>query len=222
MSTKYKVLLADDHRLMRAGLKSLIEKFGDFEVVGEADDGLQAVQIARHSNPDIAVIDLTMPGMNGLDAIARIAHESPNTRIIALSMHTSEHYVLEALRAGAKAYVVKDCAVDELECALRAVCRHESYLSTSISGYVLDALNRNTHGDKSLGNNETGVGVLTKRQREILQLIAEGHSTKDIADRLFISVKTVETHRIQLMRRLEIHDVASLTRFAIRSGMSTL
>lgn len=217
--SRYTVLLADDHRLMRAGLKTLIESFGDLEVVGEADDGLQATHFARRYTPDIAVIDLTMPGMNGLDAIARIVRESPRTRIVALSMHTAEHYVLEALRAGAKAYVVKDCAVDELERALRAVCRHESYLSPSISGHVLGTLHRKTEGDKPQEGMRTAFDTLTRRQREVLQLIAEGYSTREIAKRLSVSTKTIETHRAKIMQRLDIYDVASLTRFAIRSGM---
>jgi DNA-binding NarL/FixJ family response regulator len=217
--TKTRVLLADDHRLVRAGLRALIEELGDYEVVAEADDGREAVQLALEHQPDIAVLDLTMAGMNGLDATARIARECPGTRIVILSMHATEHYVLEALCSGALAYVVKDCAIDELEQALRLVSRGESYLSPAISRHVIGGLTRMARGDRGGRNGDTAMDTLTQRQREILQLIAEGHSTRSIAERLCISIKTVETHRAQIMRRLDIHDVASLTRFAIRNGL---
>ncbi len=190
------IVLADDHTLVRAGLRSLLESLGSFQVVGEAADGREAVRLARQLSPDIVLMDIAMPGLNGLDATARIAREAPASRVIILSMHTAENYVLEALRAGAVGYVVKDAAVTELDLALRAVRRGERWLTPG-----------------------SGLDLLTVRQREILQLIAEGHSTREIASRLSISIKTAETHRAQVMERLGIHDVAGLTRFALRVGL---
>lgn len=211
-----RVLLADDHTLVRAGLRALVDQFAGFCVIAEAADGREAVRLARQLEPDIALIDLSMPNMNGLDAIAVIAKETPKTQIVALSMHTAEHYVLEALRAGAVGYVVKDAAVRDLEQALRAIRQGERWLSPSASRHLLDEYLR-LAGDQT--TTATGLDVLTLRQREILQLIAEGCSTREIADRLSISVKTAETHRAQIMDRLKIRDVAGLTRFAVRTGL---
>jgi len=219
--SKIRILLADDHRLVRAGLKALIEEFGDYEVVAEADDGRTALQLAIQHAPEVAVLDLTMPGMNGLDATAHIVRECPKTRVIILSMHATEHYVLEALGAGATGYVLKDCAVDELGEALRQLARGGSYLSPMISQHVVGGLARMARGQQSAEESDAVAPRLTLRQREILQLIAEGHSTREIAVRLAISHKTVETHRAHLMRRLEIFDTASLTRYAIRIGLIT-
>ncbi|CDH45116.1 MAG: response regulator transcription factor [Candidatus Competibacteraceae bacterium] len=211
-----KVLLADDHTLVRAGLRALIEGFEGFCVVAETGDGREAVRLIRQLQPDIALIDISMPGLNGLDATALISRETPDTRVIILSMHTAETYVLEAIRAGASGYVVKDSAVDEMERALRAIQKGERWLSPSVSRHLLDEYLRLVRGQPMAGS---GMEALTPRQREILQLIAEGHSTREIADRLSISVKTVETHRAQIMERLNIRDVAGLTRFALRTGL---
>lgn len=213
-----RVLLVDDHALVRAGLRALIQAFDGFEVVAEAGDGREAMRLARQLEPDVVVMDLTMPGLNGLDATVRILQEVKTTQVVVLSMHTAENYVLEALRAGAAGYVVKDAAVDDLERALRAVIKGERYLSPAVSRHVLDDYLRLVRGH---GTSEprSGSEVLTQRQREILQLIAEGQSTREIAQRLSVSVKTVETHRAQIMERLDIHDVAGLTRFAIRVGL---
>ncbi len=211
-----KVLLADDHTLVRAGLRSLIDGFEGFCVVAETGDGREAVHLTRQLQPDIALLDISMPGLNGLDATALIARETPNTRVVILSMHTAETYVLEALRAGAVGYVVKDAAVDEMERALRAVQKGERWLSPSVSRHLLDEYLRLARGQPMVGSS---MEALTPRQREILQLIAEGHSTREIADRLTISTKTVETHRAQIMDRLNIRDVAGLTRFALRAGL---
>jgi DNA-binding NarL/FixJ family response regulator len=214
------VLLADDHTLVRAGMRALVEGFDGFSVVAEAADGREAVTLAQQLNPDLALIDIGMPGLNGLDAAALIAKESPQTRVLILSMHTAENYVLEAMRAGAVAYVVKDAAVDELERALRAVLRGERWLSPTVSRHLLDEYLRLSRGAVP-AEIPGGLDLLTSRQREILQLIAEGHGTREIADRLAISVKTVESHRAQLMARLGIYDVAGLTRFAIRVGLTS-
>lgn len=214
--TEIKVLLADDHTLVRAGLRTLIQGFEGFRVVAETGDGREAVRLARQLEPNIALIDISMPGLNGLDATALISRETPDTRVVILSMHTAETYVLEALRAGAVGYVVKDAAVDEMERALRAVQKGERWLSPSVSRHLLDEYLRLVRSQPMVGS---GMDALTARQREILQLIAEGHSTREMADRLSISIKTVETHRAQLMERLNIHDVAGLTRFALRAGL---
>lgn len=211
MSDK-RILLVDDHALVRGGVRALIDGFDGFAVVGEAADGREALAAARTLAPDIVVMDIGMPGLNGLDATLRIRQACPATVVLALSMHAGEHYVSEALRAGARGYVVKDAAPEELERALRTVAAGRRYLSAGLRPNGLLAAAR---GDAAGGGGPT----LTSRQREILQLVAEGHSTRDIAARLCISVKTVETHRAQLMQRLGIYDVAGLTRHAIRIGL---
>lgn len=213
---KTRVLLADDHQLVRAGMRALIDGLPGFEIVGEAADGREVVRLARDDGIDIVVMDLSMPGLNGLDATAYIVKEHPEIRVVILSMHTSENYVLDALRAGARGYVIKDSAPEELERALRAIAAGQRYLSPAISHYLLDDYLRLTRGG---GDPQKESAQLTPRQREILQLIAEGRSTREIAERLSISIKTVETHRGQIMQRLNVRDVASLTRYAIRLGL---
>jgi DNA-binding NarL/FixJ family response regulator len=213
-----RVLLADDHTLVRAGLRALVNGFVGFRVIAEASDGREAARLVRQLEPEIALLDIGMPGLNGLDATALIAQGTPNTQVVILSMHTAENYVLEALRAGAVGYVVKDAAVEELERALRAVRKGERWLSPAVSRHLLDEYLR-LAGSQAGAADPTAAELLTPRQREILQLIAEGRSTREIADRLSISVKTAETHRAQLMDRLDIHDVAGLTRHAIRIGL---
>lgn len=213
-----KVLLVDDHALVRAGMRALIEGFDGFRVVGECGDGREALRLARQLEPDIVVMDLSMPGLNGLEATARLSAEHPGVRVVVLSMHTAENYVLEALRAGAVAYVIKDSAVEDLDRALTAVAAGERYLSPAISQLVLGDYLRLLRGG-SAGAAAPSADPLTTRQREVLQLIAEGRSTREIAERLSLSVKTVETHRAQIMERLAIRDVAGLTRYAIRAGI---
>lgn len=213
-----RVLLADDHQLVRAGMRALIDGLPGFEVIGEAADGREVLRLARDDGIDLVVIDLSMPGLNGLDATARIVKDHPEIRVVILSMHTSENYVLDALRAGAQGYVIKDSAPEELERALRAVAAGQRYLSPAISRYLLDDYLRLARGG---GEPQKAAAQLTPRQREILQLIAEGRSTREIAGRLSISIKTVETHRAQIMERLDVRDVASLTRYAIRLGLIT-
>lgn len=203
-----RVLLVNDHALVRGGLRALIGGFTGFTVVGEAADGREALARVAELTPDIVVMDLSMPGLNGLDATARIHAEHPDCVVLALSMHTAAHYVGEALRAGAAGYLIKDSAPKELEHGLRALAAGQRYLSPQVAGQPPAA-----------GGAPSGAEPLTARQREILQLIAEGRSTREIATRLFISVKTVETHRAQIMQRLGIFDVAGLTRHAIRIGL---
>lgn len=213
-----RVLLADDHTLMRAGLRKLVEGIQGFQVIAEASDGRETVRLAREREPDIVLLDISMPGLNGLDATALIVKAVPATRVVVLSMHTTEGYVLAALRAGAVGYVVKDAAVDELERALRAVGNGQGWLSPVVSRHLFDDYLRLAASREDVPS-AVGNELLTPRQREILQLVAEGCTTRDIAKRLCVSLRTVETHRAQLMERLNIHDVAGLTRFAIRSGL---
>jgi DNA-binding NarL/FixJ family response regulator len=210
---KTRVLLADDHNLVRAGIRSLLEKMTEIEVVAETGNGREAIELTKTLLPDVILMDIAIPGLNGLEALARLTKELPAVKVIILSMYANEEYVLQALRAGARGYLVKDVAVSELELAVRAVTRGETYLSSRISRRVISSyLER-------LGNESSLREELTPRQREIIQLIAEGNSTKDIAFLLKVSVKTVEAHRAQVMARLGIHDVVGLVRFAMRSGL---
>ena len=208
-----RVLLADDHTLMRAGIRALLEKVPDVEVVGEANDGRQALSLVESVRPHIVLMDIAMAKLNGLEAAARLARESPDVKVIILSMHTSEEYVVRALRAGAAGYLLKNSAIAEVQLALQAVLRGETYLSRAIPGEAIASRLA------SLPRSPDPLERLTPRQREILQLIGESKSTKEIAFELKVSAKTVETHRAQLMSRLNMHDVASLVRYAIRAGL---
>lgn len=213
---KISVLLADDHVIVRSGLRALIDAMEDAEVIAEASNGHDAVTLARRLNPQVALLDIAMPQLNGIEAAARITQECPNTRVVMLSMHTTAQYVTAAIRAGALGYVVKDAAVDELAEALRSAAKGRSYVSASVSSHLVQALQRPTgEGGAQL----PALDTLSPRQRETLQLIAEGHSTRAIGEFLNISPKTVETHRAELMRRLSIFDVAGLTRYALREGL---
>jgi DNA-binding NarL/FixJ family response regulator len=208
------ILLAEDHALVRAGIRALLQRMQDVAVVGEACTGREALVLVGTLHPDIVLMDITMPDLNGLEAAARLAREEPRTRTIILSMHAAEEYVRQALKAGAAGYVLKDAAPAELELAIRAVARGETFLSPGVARQVMDGYvsGRGTETSHALDR-------LTPRQREVLQLIAQGKSTKDMAFDLGISVKTVETHRAQLMDRLDIHDVAGLVRLAVRMGL---
>lgn len=210
-----RVLLADDHRLVRAGIRSLLEEIPNVEVVAEAGDGRETLDLVRQHNPNIAMIDVAMKGLNGLEVARHMSRDFPHVKVLILSMHTNEEYVIKALKGGAAGYLIKDAATEELSLALKAVSKGETYLSPIISKGVIDNLIA-----LSEGRSETG-DILTPRQREILQLIAEGKSTKEIAAILGVSVKTVETHRTQLMNRLDIHDIAGLVRYAVRTGLIT-
>jgi DNA-binding NarL/FixJ family response regulator len=208
-----RVLVADDHALFRAGVRKLLQSFEGIQVVGEAADGHEALRLSGTERPDVLLMDIGMPGLNGVEAAARLTREGPRPRVVILSMHTGEDHVLRAIRAGAAGYLLKDASPAELEAAVRAAARGEIYLSPAISRYVVDDYVRRAGGDRS------PLDRLTSRQREVLQLIAEGNTTKAIATRLGLSVKTVETHRAQLMERLEARDVATLVRLAIRVGL---
>ena len=207
-----RVLLADDHALVRAGMRSLLRDIAGIEVVGEAADGAEALAVAAREKPDVVLLDIAMKGMSGLEAATRFREQHPGIKVIILSMHASEEYVLQALRAGAAAYLIKDSATAELELALKSVVRGETYLSPAISRQVVEGYVRRV----SAGAAED---PLTPRQREVLKGIAEGRSTKEIAFSLGLSVKTVETHRAQVMERLGIRDIAGLVRYAMRTGL---
>jgi DNA-binding NarL/FixJ family response regulator len=208
-----RVLLADDHALVRAGIRSLLGTLSGVEVVAEAGDGHEALGLVETLRPDIVLMDIAMPGLNGLEATARIVRAHPGTRVIILSMHVSEEYGARALRAGAAGYLPKDADVRELELAIGAVARGDTYLSPAVSTHVVADYRRR------LAEAPDALARLSPRQREVLQLLAEGSSTKEIAFRLKLSIKTVETHRAQIMARLDIHDLAGLVRFAVRTGL---
>ncbi|PZO42244.1 MAG: DNA-binding response regulator [Leptolyngbya sp.] len=215
MST-IQLVIADNHTLVRAGFRSLVEELDGIEVVGEAENGRDALQLVETLKPQIVLMDIAMPEMNGLEATARISREFPQVKVLILSMHANEEYVYQALRSGASGYLLKDSGAEELELALRAIARGETYLCPAVSKYVVSDYVRRLNQD------QTPLDQITPRQREILQLIAEGKSTKEIAELLYISTKTVETHRTQLMDRLDIHDIAGLVRYAIRIGLVVL
>jgi len=207
-----KVLIVDDHPLMRTGIRTLLERTLHNPQVSEAADGREALEIARRMRPDIVLLDISMPGLNGVEAARRFTTELPECRVIMLSMHCHEERVAQCVRAGAMGYLVKDCAVSEVGAAIESVQRGDLYISRHVPAVVAKVLERQTDGTSPLE-------LLSARQREILQLIAEGQSTKEIGYLLNLSGKTVETHRRLLMQRLEIYDVAGLARFAVRTGL---
>ena len=209
-----RVILADDHTLVRAGIRALLEKLPGVEVMGEASDGREVLNLVKLHRPDVVLMDIAMPGLNGLEAAARMAKEFPDVRVIILSMHHNEEYVWRALKAGAAGYLLKKAATTELETALQRVAHGEIYLSREIStrlpkNFLLDGI----------ANRKSPLEQLTGRQREILQLIAEGQNTKGIAEILKVSPKTVEYHRMKLMGCLNVHDIPGLVRFALRVGL---
>ena len=213
MST-LRVVLADDHALVRAGFRSLLEALAGVQVVGEAADGREALRLIGELRPDLALIDIAMPGLNGLEVVGRVAKEHPRTRVIVVSMHAQDEYVRRALVAGAAGYMLKHADGKELEMAIRAVAAGETWLSPSVSKKVVAA-----YSESARGGAKDPLELLTGRQREILQLIAEGHSRKEIAQRLQLSVKTVESHRAQLAERLGTRSTAELVRWAVRHGI---
>jgi DNA-binding NarL/FixJ family response regulator len=210
---KIRILLADDHGLVRASLRSLIAEFTNIEVVAEASDGFEAIDLVAKHHPAVILMDISMPLLNGLEATRRIVKEHPGTHVVVLSQHTDEKWVQQAMRAGASGYLLKTSPPHELRLALEAAAQGQVFLSPAISKQVIDIyLSRSTdRGDQ--------LEQLTPRQREILQLVAEGYGSKRIAQLLGASVKTIESHRASLMERLNIHDVAGLVRFAIRHGL---
>jgi len=207
-----RVILADDHKLVRAGFRAMLKTLPDVDVVAEAENGREALELIRKHNPDIALLDITMPGLTGLEVAARVSAELPKVRVIILSMHTGDEYIVQAIRAGIAGYLLKNAEPMELELAIRSALGGDIYMSPGVSKRVIHEFARKT-------NFTTTMDLLSPRQREILQLLAEGNSNKEIAQVLNLSIKTVETHRKELMERLDLHDVASLVRYAIRMGI---
>jgi DNA-binding NarL/FixJ family response regulator len=216
-NTPVRIVIADDHALFRDGLRTLLEKQKSFQVVAETTNGTETVAAVAKHHPDIVLMDVSMPGLNGVEATRQILMQAKTTRVIMLSMHSSERFVVEALKAGAKGYVLKDNAFDELLLAVKSVLADRVYLSRLISDAVIrDYI--------SLAQSAPGsvFSVLSAREREVLQLMAEGKATKEIAAALQVSVKTIETHRKQIMDKLDVHSVAELTKYAIREGLTPL
>ena len=212
-----RVLLADDHKIIRDGLRMLIDREAGMEVVAEAENGRQTVRLAQKLSPHVVIMDVTMPDMNGIDATRRLAEEAPGVRVIGLSMHSDRRYILGMLEAGARGYLLKDCAFEELAAAIRNVAAGNTYLSPKIADVVVKGyLDRTSGPSPGLGS------ALTPREREVLQLLAEGMAAKEIASHLNVSVKTVETHRRNMMEKLDMHSVAELTKYAVREGLVSI
>jgi len=212
-----RIILADDHKIVREGLRALIEKRPGFEVIAEAEDGRTTVKLTKELSPDIVIMDIAMPDMNGIEATRRIIEQVPNVKVIALSMHSDIRFVVEMLKAGASGYLLKDCASEELTNAIRAVMKNRTYLSPDIADIVIKDYSRLISKE-----NLSVFSILTAREREALQLLAEGKTTREIATLLKISVKTVETYRQKIMDKLNIYSIAELTKYAIREGLTSL
>jgi DNA-binding NarL/FixJ family response regulator len=212
-----RVLLADDHQLMREGLRAVLDEQEDMEVVADVENGREAARLAKQLQPDVVVMDISMPDLNGIEAARRVASDAPEAKVIALSMHSDRQFVSEMLKAGAAGYVLKDCATDELLQAVRTVVGGHTYLSPRVARVVVEGYVRKApHGEAP------AAPALTDREREVLQLLAEGKTTKQIALALHVSAKTIETHRRNMMEKLDIHSVAELTKYALREGLTTL
>ncbi|MCX5889798.1 MAG: response regulator transcription factor [Deltaproteobacteria bacterium] len=212
-----KIILADDHQIVRQGLRTLLAAEPDMKVVGEADNGRKTLGLAHELAPDVIIMDISMPDLNGIDATRQIMQKSPDVKIIALSMHSDSLFVMNMFKSGALGYLLKDCALEELVKAIRTVMRQKTYISPGLSDILI----------KDLANHWGGApisayAVLTAREREVLQLMAEGKTTLQIASSLKVSSKTVEAHRKQLMNKLGLHSVAELTKYAIRQGLTSL
>jgi DNA-binding NarL/FixJ family response regulator len=212
-----KILIADDHKIMRSGLRSLLDQEADMEVVAEAENGRMTLELFRELSPDVVIMDITMPDLNGIEACRQLLAEAPEAKVVALSMHSDEQFVVEMLEAGASGYLLKDCALAELCIAIRAVVANQNYLSPGIASIVVkEYLHELSRAEAPVSS------VLTSREREVLQLVAEGNTSKKIAARLHVSTKTVEAHRRQIMDKLHLHSVAELTKYAIRKGITSL
>ncbi|NQU08273.1 MAG: response regulator transcription factor [Candidatus Abyssubacteria bacterium] len=212
-----KVLLVDDHQIMLQGLRALLEKQPDMDVVAEAGEGRTALRLARDLVPDVVILDVAMPDLNGIETARMIIAERPDVKVIALSMHSDRRFVVEMLKAGASGYLLKDCALEDLVRAIRVVIANQTYLSPEVAGTVVGDYVR-----KSSLNDTSAFSVLTAREREVLQLLAEGMSTKQIASCLNVSAKTVETHRQHIMEKLDTRSIADLIKYAVREGLTSL
>lgn len=214
---KHRIFIADDHRIVRDGLRALIEKENDLELVGMADNGRQALKKVRKVKPEVVIMDIAMPDLNGIDATVQIVNDVPGVKVIALSMHSEKQLIDGMLRAGASGYLLKESAFEELIKAIRIVCNGKKYLSPEVTDIIL-----RDYLDPSGKTTSSRAAGLTVREREVLQLIVEGRSTKEIAGRINISVKTVESHRSNIMHKLDLHTVAELTKYAIRQGITSV
>jgi DNA-binding NarL/FixJ family response regulator len=215
MDGKHRILIVEDHTLFRAGLKALLDRDPDFDIVGEADNGRDAVRAVGALSPDLVLMDLSMPGMNGMEAIRDIKRRYPETSVLVLTIHKADEYIHEALRAGTDGYILKDATHDELRVAVRSVLNGKTYLSPDISDKVINVY----LGNDSQPNSTSPWDTLTHREREVLKLVAEGHPNRYIADFLCLSVKTVEKHRSNLMKKLDLHNASTLTAYAIEKGL---
>jgi DNA-binding NarL/FixJ family response regulator len=215
MSTR--IILADDHPLIREGLKKILEQEMKLDVVAQASDGRTAIELVRQHRPDILIIDIGMPGLNGIETTRIIKQEFSEIKVIALSMHTERNIVADMLQAGASAYLLKDSAPDELEHAINLILKNKKYLSADVAGFVVDEFVQHREATKS-----KLPGELTHKEKEVLQLLAEGKSIKDIAGILFVSTTTIETHKQHIMEKLNLHSIAELTKFAVREGITDL
>ncbi len=215
-----RILIADDHKIVCDGLRALLEAEPEMEIVAQAANGREAVKLAQKLKPDMVIMDVAMPELNGPEAVRQILAERPRMKVIALSMHADRRYVTGMLSAGASAYILKHCAFEELVRAIHTVRSGQFYLSPAIAGIVVNELAQAKAARSRAPRSDSK--ALTAREREVLQLIAEGHSARDIGQRLHLSVKTIETHRRQMMQKLDIHSVADLTKFAIREGLTSL
>jgi DNA-binding NarL/FixJ family response regulator len=211
-----RILIADDHKIFREGLRTLLQSRSDIQVIGEADNGRTVVSLAIQLEPDIVIMDVAMPDLNGIEATRQITSTRADARVLALSMHSDSRFVTRMLQAGAQGYLLKDCAFEELALAIDTIAMDGVYLSPGVTGVVVRDYMQH------LSTAESSATVLSPREREVLQLVAEGLTTKDIAGKLHISVKTVETHRKQIMDKLEIRSVAELTKYAVREGLTSL
>jgi len=217
-----RVLIVDDHKLVREGLRSLLEKEPDMKVIGEAADGHTALSLVQQESPDVVIIDVAMPNLNGIEATRQILTKAPNTRVIALSMYTDRRFIIGMLNAGASGYLPKDCAFEELAAAIRAVAANRTYLSPTIVDVVIKDYFHQLQFTQ-LRKNNTGVfSTLTSREREVTQLLAEGKTVKEIARHISLSVKTIETYRQHIMTKLNTHSIAELTKYALREGLTSL
>lgn len=215
LNEKNRIVIAEDHTILREGLRSLLSSHSDFEIVGEAEDGREAIRCVENLSPDLVLMDLSMPRMNGMGAIREIKKRFPETKILALTVHKTEEYVLATLEAGSDGYLLKDATHEELVIAIRSVLKGKPYLSPGISDRVIEGY---LEGQKFVGSS-TLLDTLTPREQEILQLIAEGYKNKEISEHLCISIKTVDKHRTNLMQKLDLHNASALTAFAIERGL---
>lgn len=209
------LLLVDDHVLLREGLRSVLEQRPGIKVVGEASDGREALQLMTKLSPQIVVMDIGMRTMNGIEATRRIRAQYPKVKVVALSTHSDQRYVLEMLRAGASGYVLKEAAAEELYRAIKAVRRNLKYLSADVAGIIVDS-----YVDATQADSATPYSELTSRERQVLQFIAEGHSSPQISQQLHLSVSTVDAHRRNIMKKLDLHSIAALTKYAVREGLT--